>query len=356
MPNHDTYMRRCIELAQQGAGRVSPNPMVGAVIVYQDKIIGEGWHQQYGAPHAEVNAVRDVTGNHANAADLLRSSTIYVSLEPCAHFGKTPPCADLIISRQIPEVVIGCTDPFSEVAGKGIEKLRAAGIKVTLNVLQQECIWLNRRFFTRIKKQRPYLILKWAQTADGFFAPADHSKKWISGTQAKKLVHKWRSEEDAVLVGKNTALIDDPQLSVRDWTGRNPVRIVVDRRLELPQTLHIFDRSVETIVFNSIKTDISDNLKYLELEDFDTLLPQLICYQLYLMDIQSVIIEGGAAILSLFINAGLWDEARIFTSQATWASGIPAPAITGISHEELLVGADVLQVLINPNESFIQES
>ncbi len=344
--DHEKYMRRCLELAALGAGFVSPNPMVGAVIVHQDKIIGEGYHQKYGQPHAEVNAVNSVFARNTNAEELLREATIYVSLEPCAHFGKTPPCADLIIKHQIPKVVVGCRDPFVQVDGKGIEKLRSAGIEVVVNVLEAECKELNKRFFTRVLKQRPYIILKWAETQDHFFAPEDGRKKWISDSLSKKLVHQWRSEEDAVLVGKNTAMADNPQLNNRyQPEAKQPKRVVLDRRLELSQDLHLFDQAVETLVFNEVKTALQGNLKYISLEDFDLFLPQYILFQLYLQDIQSVIIEGGAKTLQLFIDADLWDEARIFTSKTRWGKGIKAPEIIGGSASNLICGEDILTVL-----------
>jgi len=340
MLDHNKYMRRCLELAQLGMGFVSPNPMVGTVIVHDGKIIGEGYHQKYGQAHAEVNAVNSVTDK-----SLLAQSTIYVSLEPCAHYGKTPPCADLIIKYQIPNVVIGCRDPFEEVNGKGIEKLRTAGIHVTVGVLEKECLDLNKRFFTRIQKHRPYIILKWAQTEDGFFAPADSNQFWITGEESRKLVHQWRGEEDAVLVGKNTAMIDNPQLNVRYGQGKSPKRIVIDRRLELPKHLHLFDQSVETFVINEVKTEFDDKIKYISLEDFNYYVPQYILYQLYLQDIQSVIVEGGANTLNQFIEAGLWDEARVFTGPVTLKQGIKAPVIQGevVSIDE--VGDDVLRVI-----------
>lgn len=340
-------MRRCIELAALGAGKVSPNPMVGAVIVHQGKIIGEGLHRKYGESHAEVNAVNAVLESYENAAQLLKESVIYVSLEPCAHQGKTPPCADLLIRHELKKVVVGCRDPFEHVNGRGIEKLRQAGIEVVENVLKNECVLLNRRFFTRVKKQRPYIILKWAQTADHFFAPDENQQRWISSEPAAILNHRWRTEEDAVLVGKNTAMIDNPQLNVRRWTGRDPKRIVIDRNLELPASLNIFDQSQDTIIFNAKKTDIDGRIKYLELEDFDRYLPQLICYQLYLMDIQSVIIEGGAKTLEMFINAGLWDESRIFTSPDYWITGTKAPDVGGRVIEDRFIGRDRLRVLLN---------
>jgi diaminohydroxyphosphoribosylaminopyrimidine deaminase/5-amino-6-(5-phosphoribosylamino)uracil reductase len=321
--------------------------MVGSVIVCDGRIIGEGYHQKYGEAHAEANAVAAVLKAYPDAEDLLKRATLYVNLEPCAHFGKRPPCADLIIRYQIPKVVVGCRDPFKLVDGKGIEKLTDAGVVVIGNILTRECLQLNRRFFTRVQKQRPYIILKWAQTSDGFFAPADGSQRWISSMAAKKLVHKWRAEEDAVLVGRKTALADNPQLNVRLWEGRNPVRIVIDRNLQLPSSLNLFDQSQPTIVFNSRKTELDGNTKYLELEDFDNLLPQLICYQLYLMDVQSIIIEGGAETLNTFINAGLWDEARVFKSNACWENGIPAPRIQALLSSSEIIETDILEIWHN---------
>lgn len=350
MAQHQIYMQRCLELAALGAGWVSPNPMVGAVIVYAGKIVGEGYHQKYGEAHAEVNAVNQVVNANDNYAEMFRDATIYVSLEPCAHYGKTPPCADLIIKHQIPRVVVGCRDPFPQVDGKGIEKLLAAGIDVVTGVLEEECRWLNRRFFTRVQQQRPYIILKWAQTANSFFAPATGIQHWITGPEAKKMVHQWRAEEDAILIGKNTALIDNPQLNVRLAEGRSPKRVVIDRRLELEGNLHLFDGSIETLIFNEIKTDIDGNLKYIALENFDHYLPQYIMYQLYMQDIQSVIIEGGAQTLNSFIKDGLWDEARIFTGQGTFINGVPAPIISGESGGQYAVGSDRLQIFYNtPN-------
>jgi diaminohydroxyphosphoribosylaminopyrimidine deaminase/5-amino-6-(5-phosphoribosylamino)uracil reductase len=350
MAIHDIYMQRCLELAKLGAGYVSPNPMVGAVIVNDGKIIAEGYHRKYGEAHAEVNAINMLINRYDNYDDLLKQSTIYVSLEPCAHFGKTPPCADLIIKYQIPKVVVGCRDPFPQVDGKGIEKLLAAGIEVTVGVLEKECRWLNRRFFTRVEKQRPYIILKWAQTSDGFFAPADGTQQWITGPESRKLVHQWRAEDDAILVGKNTVVADDPQLNVRYAEGRSPKRIVIDRRLELSKYFNVFDQSVETLIFNEVKTDIDGRNKYIALEDFDRFVPQYILFQLYLQDIQSVIIEGGAYTLKTFIDAGLWDEARIFTGAAILNNGIKAPEIIGLNTGSYNIGADRLRIVTNtPN-------
>jgi diaminohydroxyphosphoribosylaminopyrimidine deaminase/5-amino-6-(5-phosphoribosylamino)uracil reductase len=346
MNDHEKYIRRCLELAVLGAGFVSPNPMVGAVIVHQNKIIGEGYHQQYGKPHAEVNAVNAVLDKHSNAAELLKEATIYVSLEPCAHFGKTPPCADLIIKHQLSKVVVGCRDPFVQVDGKGIEKLKNAGIEVVENVLEAECLELNKRFFTSVLKQRPYIILKWAQTQDQFFAPENGSQQWISDPLSKKLVHQWRSEEDAVLVGKNTAAADNPQLNNRyQSTAKQPKRVVIDQRLELSKDLHLFDQSTETFIFNELETVYNGKLKYIAVEHFELFLPQYLLYQLYLQDVQSLIIEGGAKTLQLFIDAGLWDEARIFTSKNRWGKGIKAPEISGEVKENLISGYDTLSII-----------
>jgi diaminohydroxyphosphoribosylaminopyrimidine deaminase/5-amino-6-(5-phosphoribosylamino)uracil reductase len=347
MPDHEVYMRRCLELAGLGLGNVSPNPMVGVVIVHEGRIIGEGYHQKHGGAHAEVNAVNQVIDKFSNHQLLLKQSTIYVSLEPCAHYGKTPPCADLIIKHQIPKVVVGCRDPFEQVNGKGIEKLEAAGIEVIAGVLEAECKWLNRRFLTRVQKHRPYIILKWAQTIDGFFAPADGSQFWITGTESRKLVHQWRSEEDAILIGTNTAAIDNPQLNVRYGNGRSPKRVVIDRTLKLHKDLNIFDQSVETLIFNELKTEFDGKNKYIALEDFGRYVPEYLLYQLYLQDTQSVIIEGGAHTLDSFIKAGLWDEARIFTGTATLTNGIKAPDIKSFEEESLLIGSDILTIRYN---------
>ena len=343
---HEFYMQRCLQLAIKGSGNVSPNPMVGCVIVHEDQVIGEGYHQKIGEAHAEVNAVKNVFEKYGDkAAELLKNATAYVTLEPCAHFGKTPPCADLLIKHQIKKVVVGNTDPFESVNGKGIEKLKNVGIEVVSGVLDEECKLVNRRFFTRIKEHRPYFILKWAQTADGFFAPEDQSQRWISGAEAKVLTHQWRSEEDAILVGKNTVLVDNPQLDTREVFGKNPIRLVIDKNLDIPLNFHIFNDVAKTIIFNEVKTDVVGNIHFVQMEDMHFYLPQKIAYQLYLMDIQSVIIEGGANILSQFITANLWDEARIFTSKTTWGEGVKTPLINGKIREEISVGNDRLQIL-----------
>ncbi len=342
-------MKRCLELAVLGAGKTSPNPMVGAVIVQNGEIIGEGYTSPYGGAHAEVNAVRSVIDQvgEAKARELFSESTIYVSLEPCAHFGKTPPCADMIVDMGFKEAVIACLDPFAKVNGLGLKKLQDAGIRTEVGVMEDDAKWVNRRFFTKLKDFRPYVILKWAETADGYFAPVS-GQRWISNQASKQLVHKWRSEEDAILVGKRTAELDNPSLTVREWQGRNPKRILIDKNLELAESLSIFDDAAETIIFNAKKTDWQGNRKYIELENFDLYLPQQILYQLYLMDVQSIIVEGGRKTLDLFIQAGLWDEARVFVGAESWAEGIEAPKLIGDLKEEIQVGSDQLKIYL-PN-------
>lgn len=344
----ELYMQRCLELANLGMGNVSPNPLVGCVIVSDGHIIGEGYHAKFGEAHAEVNAINSVLKKHGEqAASLLAKATAYVSLEPCAHFGKTPPCADLLIKHQVKKVVIGNRDPFDGVNGKGIQKLKEAGIEVISGILDDECSWLNRRFFKRIRKQRPYIILKWASTADGYFAPKDASQRWISGPMAKQMVHKWRTEEDAVLVGKLTALADNPQLNAREWKGKNPIRILIDRHLQVPASHLIYNDAAKTIVFNEQKTEVYQNIHYIQMEDMQYYLPQKIAYQLYLMDIQSIIIEGGANILHQFIKGNLWDEARVFKSNKIWKDGIPSPQINGLIIDQLNIENDTLTVFQN---------
>lgn len=321
-------MQRCISLALNGAGYVAPNPMVGAVLVYNDTIIGEGWHRQYGQPHAEVNCISDAVSK--GQSDKIRQSTLFVSLEPCAHFGKTPPCADLIIQQGIPNVVIGCRDPFPQVNGKGIEKLQAAGVQVETGLLETECRELNKRFFTYHEKQRPYVILKWAQTADGFIAPpgkqGNNNERWlISNEYTNRLVHQWRSEEAAILVGTNTALLDDPMLTNRLWNGPSPVRLVIDRNLRLPGTLRLFNKEQRTIIFNDEKEGGDELLSFYRLDKNKKLVPQLM-KALYELRLQSVLVEGGAATLQSFIEEGCWDEARVITATGIHKKeGLPAP-------------------------------
>jgi diaminohydroxyphosphoribosylaminopyrimidine deaminase/5-amino-6-(5-phosphoribosylamino)uracil reductase len=346
------YMRRCIELAELGRAHVSPNPMVGCVIVVNDLIIGEGYHEVFGQAHAEVNAVSAVLKNYGEKAkELLEQATVFVSLEPCAHQGKTPPCADLLIRHKVKKVVIGSKDPFPDVDGKGIVKLTHAGIDVVQGILEEACFLLNARFFTRILKQRPYIILKWAQTANGFFAPLLPTQEWISSPMAKKLVHKWRAEEDAILVGKNTVLADNPTLNTREWIGKNPVRIIIDQHLEINHAQNIYNDAAKTVVFNEIKTEVKGNTHFISMEDMQYYLPQKIAFQLYLLDIQSVIVEGGSKILRLFLEGNLWDEARVFQSSKNWSEGLPAPVINGFLEEVIPVSTDKLLIYKNQSNS-----
>lgn len=350
MIDDQKFMKRCLDLAILGAGNVSPNPMVGAVIVYQGVIIGEGHTSPYGGAHAEVNAILDVKARYGEEESkrLLTLSTVYVSLEPCAHFGKTPPCADMLVAHNVRKVVIGCQDPFAKVNGQGIQILQNAGIEVVNYVLEKDCTFINRRFFTRIGKHRPYVILKWAETADGYFAPIPAQQSWISNKASRQLTHKWRSEEDAILVGTATAIIDNPSLDTRLWNGKSPKRVLIDRNLTVPTTQRLFaNTSTELIVFNEKKTEWVGNMKYVALENFDMYLPQNILYQLYLMDVQSIIIEGGVKTLNMFINAGLWDEARKFVGNIKWGTGVKAPKLNSDISESIKVSSDELFLYYN---------
>jgi diaminohydroxyphosphoribosylaminopyrimidine deaminase / 5-amino-6-(5-phosphoribosylamino)uracil reductase len=334
------YMGRALELAVISQGHVSPNPMVGCVIVRNDKIIGEGWHRAYGQAHAEVNAVNSVPDK-----SLIAGSTVYVTLEPCSHFGKTPPCADLLIEKKVSRVVISNYDTNPLVGGKGVRKLKEAGIEVTAGVLEEKGRHLNRRFFTYMEKKRPYVMLKWAQTSDGFIARENFDSKWISNEFSRSLVHKWRSEEDSILVGSNTALHDDPQLTVRDWSGRNPVRIVLDRQAKLPVGLKLFDGNAMTICYTQAKSHKSNNLEFVKIEHADFFTGVL--ENLYQRNIQSVMVEGGSATINLFLSKGLWDEARVFTAPASFVNGIKAPVIQMKAFEETESGTDKLTLYYN---------
>lgn len=327
MNTHEKYIKRCIELAQNGFGTTYPNPMVGSVIVYDDKIIGEGWHKKAGEPHAEVNAIRSVKDK-----SLLKKATIYVSLEPCSHFGKTPPCCDLIIANEIPNVVVGTVDPNEKVAGNGIKKLIAAGANVVVGVLENECNELNKRFFTFHQKRRPYIILKWAESQDGFLAPEkilnqERKPVWITNTYSRQLVHKWRSEEQAILAGTQTVVDDNPKLNTRDWSGNNPVRAVLDQNNRISKESFIFDNSVKTIVFTQSENQFSTENTIFEVIDFNqNIIPQIIAV-LYQNQIQSIIIEGGLQTLQSFIDANIWDEARIFIGKINFNKGTTAPVL-----------------------------
>lgn len=328
-----------MELALLGKGYVSPNPLVGCVVVHNDKIIGEGWHQKYGDAHAEVNALEAVTDKSK-----LKESTLYVNLEPCAHFGKTPPCADLLVASRVQRVVISNVDPNPLVDGGGIRRLREAGIEVTTGVLEKEGHELNKRFFTFMMQKRPYIILKWAQTADGFIAKENFRSKWISNGYSRRLVHKWRAEEDAVLAGTRTVFHDNPQLNVRDWSGRNPIRVVIDRFLKLSKNLHVFDRSQPTLVYNLIKHEEHANLVLIRLDEEKFI--QQLTSDLYKRNIQSLVVEGGAQTLQLFIDGGLWDEARVFTAPKTFMKGIAAPMLHGALVSSEAIGEDKLEVYV----------
>ncbi len=338
-------MGRCIQLAKNGLGTTYPNPMVGSVIVYEGKIIGEGWHKKSGEPHAEVNAVNSVQDK-----SLLKKATIYVSLEPCSHFGKTPPCCDLIIKNKIPNVVIGTVDPNIKVAGNGIKKLIEAGIHVTIGILEDECNELNKRFFTFHQKQRPYIILKWAQSQDGFIAPLEKLEKkpvWITNTYSRQLVHKWRTEEQAILVGTQTVIDDNPKLNARDWSGNSPVRIVLDQNNRIPEDSSIFDNQIKTIVFTKSKNAVSEENTTFEVIDFELNIAKQIVDSLYKYNIQSVIIEGGLQTLQTFIDENLWDEARVFSGKMIFGKGINAPLISKTNFEKYTIDTDEFLIIRN---------
>lgn len=334
MFTHQTYMHRCLQLAKLGAGQVAPNPMVGAVLVYEGRIIGEGYHQVYGQAHAEVNCINSVLPEDV---PLISLSTLYVSLEPCAHFGKTPPCADLVIRCRIPVVVVGCRDPFKEVNGKGIEKLQQAGIKVITGVLEAECLALNRRFFTFHTQHRPYIILKWAKTADNKIAAGASNRLLISNEYTNRLVHKWRTEEAGILVGTNTALADNPLLTNRHWQGKNPVRMVIDKDLKLPASLHLLNGPT-TVVFNTLRH--SDDLDarllnsrpegvYYYQVSTDAGMLQQVLHACYHLQLQSVLVEGGAYLQQTIIEDGSWDKARVITNEQLWINeGLEAPQLS----------------------------
>lgn len=334
-------MRRCLQLAALGAGYVAPNPMVGAVLVHQDRIIGEGYHQQFGAAHAEVNCLQDVADNDR---ELISDSTLYVSLEPCAHYGKTPPCADLIISHNIKTVVVGCRDPFEEVDGKGIEKLRSAGITVIIGVLEADCIQLNKRFFCFHQKKRPYIILKWAESANHCIAGEHKEQVSISAPITNRLVHRWRTEEAAIAVGTTTALLDNPALTARLWPGHQPLRVVLDKQLIVPESHQLFSPAAPTVVFNQLRSGKAGHINYIKINDEENLVTQLL-QNLYALRVQSVLIEGGTKFIQSFIQAKAWDEVRVITNtEMVIAAGYAAPVLDSgrIIHTEQL-GADLIQ-------------
>ncbi len=343
MKSHEFYIRRCFELAQKGLGHVQPNPMVGAVLVYDNEIVAEGFHEEYGKAHAEVNAINFLLKNNQGASEILKESTLYVNLEPCAHTGKTPPCTDLIIKHKIPKVVISNIDPFGSVNGKGVDRLRKAGVDVTIDVLKDEGYEINKRFFTYHTLQRPYVILKWAESRDRYISIAENKRTQISGKDAQVMNHRWRSEEQAILVGTKTVQVDNPILTVREWTGKNPIRVIIDKELKLSKEFNIFNSDSKTIVFNNYKTERIANVQYVQI-DFYGLVPQFILYQLYLMEVQSLIIEGGAYTINEFMQYGLWDEARIFRSKMELTKGIPAPKLEGKLFQKQDFGDDELLI------------
>lgn len=334
----EQYMMRCIELARLGMGKVSPNPMVGAVIVHDNIIIGEGFHRVYGEAHAEVNAIDNVKNK-----SLLTSSTMYVSLEPCSHHGKTPPCSDLLIKHKIARVVIGCQDSHSKVSGKGIEKLKKAGIEVVCGILEKECRNLNRRFFIFHEKKRPYIILKWAQSKDGFLdKPRPNGEvgvNWISSPETKVLVHKWRAEEQSILVGRKTVQNDDPSLTVREYAGKNPTRIIIDSQLQLDEGKHIFSNEASTIVFNRLKNEIRGNVEWIKIPETNT---TFILDELFQRNILSVLIEGGSRTLQHFIYNNVWDEARIIVGDTCFEEGTKAPSIAKTPSNSYMFSSDTI--------------
>ncbi len=327
---HEKYIQRCLQLAKNGLGTTGSNPMVGSVLVLKDKIIGEGWHYKAGKPHAEVNAIESVRDKK-----LLVNATIYVSLEPCSHFGKTPPCSDLIITSGIKKVIIGTIDPFSKVAGKGIEKLKKAGCEVIVGVLEKECQELNKRFFTFHTQKRPYIFLKWAETADGFIAPKykedkDNSGRapvWISNAFSKQLVHKQRASEQAILIGTETAIKDDPSLNTRLWKGTSPLRFVLDLKGRIPKNSKLFTDEQQTIVITYKEEEDTPLIIYKKITTTANL-AKIICNVLYQYQVQSIIIEGGKQILQTFIDANLWDEANVYCGDKVFfTTGIKAPVL-----------------------------
>jgi diaminohydroxyphosphoribosylaminopyrimidine deaminase / 5-amino-6-(5-phosphoribosylamino)uracil reductase len=325
MKSHEHFIDKCISLARKGALDVSPNPMVGCVIVNDGKIIGEGYHKEYGKNHAEVNAIHSVKDKSE-----LKNSILYVNLEPCCHHGKTPPCTDLIIKYNIPKVVLGCIDTFSKVSGQGIKKLKDNSVEVIYGVLEKDCIELNKRFFCYHIKKRPYIILKWAKSKDNFIAPINQEKPfWMTSEKSKKLVHSWRSEEDAILVGRKTVIADNPSLTVRMCEGKNPIRIIIDKELSLDKKSNVFDDQAETIVFNNIKSAIINKTTYLKV-NFNNLNEDIL-NQLYNRNILSIIIEGGTITINSFIEKNLYDEIRVFTTDKLLKKGIDSPELPNIN-------------------------
>lgn len=345
--NDEIYLARCLELAKNGYGHAFPNPLVGCVIVHEGEIIGEGFHFQPGEGHAEVRAIQSVKNK-----ELLKDATLYVNLEPCSHYGKTPPCTDLIIDKQIPTIVIGTLDPSPKVAGKGVEKLFQNGHQVTVGVLEEACAQLNKRFFTAHQNNRPYVVLKWAQSTDAYFAPNRQDPEqpfWISNAYAKQLTHKYRAAETAILTGKTTALKDNPSLTTREWAGDSPLRVYIDPKLELPEHYALNNREVPTLVFCQKGAKNHHNRIHEEI-DFEQRLPAQILEKLQSREIQSVLIEGGSHTLQSFIDSGLWDEARVFTGDRELKHGLKAPALPVEPRIEKQVTNNQLNIYYNDHK------
>ena len=342
--NHEHYIKRCLEISKLGIGTTRPNPSVGAVLVVDDRIIGEGFTSPYGGNHAEVNAISAVKDQ-----TLLAIATMYVTLEPCSHFGKTPPCADLIIKSEIKKVVIGCIDSNVLVAGKGIERLQNAGCEVIVGVLEKECKAHHKRFFTFQTKKRPFIILKWAQTLDAYVAPKNRAIQapvWITNEASRQLVHKWRCEEQAILVGTTTVLDDNPGLDVRYWKGEDPVRIVIDKELKIPTNLKVYDGSVKTIFINESSTYVKGTI-FFEKINFSKPIAIQICEVLFKHKIQSLIVEGGTKTIQTFIDENLWDEARVFSGEVHFNDGVNAPKFDVIPTKEENIKGDILKTYLN---------
>ncbi len=341
----EIYMRRCFELASHGLGNTRTNPLVGSVIVHEDRIIGEGFHHEYGGPHAEVVAIRNVKDK-----SLLDKSTIYINLEPCSHFGKTPPCSTLILNHRIPRVVISNSDPFPSVSGRGIEALRNGGAEVVQGVLEEDGEFLNRRFLTFHRQKRPYIILKWAETSDGFIDLERREDdpvgaNWITDDVARTLVHKWRSEESGLMVGTNTIIADNPELNVRRWKGNSPLRIAFDRNGRVPETANILDSSQDTLVFTCVPENYEGKTNTIRIDhDYDL---QDVMKELYDIKVMSVLVEGGQKIHNAFIDKGLWDEARVFRGKVKFNEGLQAPRISGSPYHRLKFSGSDLEIYYN---------
>jgi diaminohydroxyphosphoribosylaminopyrimidine deaminase/5-amino-6-(5-phosphoribosylamino)uracil reductase len=350
MTNDLIYMHRCLQLAKSGCGNVAPNPMVGAVLAHSDRIIGEGYHKEYGKAHAEVNCINSIKDEDKH---LISSSTLFASLEPCAHYGKTPPCADLIITHKIPKVVVGCRDPFKQVSGKGIEKMQNAGIDVIVGVLEKECKELNKRFLTFHTQHRPYIVLKWAQTVNGKIGLANTDRLFITNEFTNRLIHKWRSEEMGILVGTNTVMMDNPELTNRLWNGKNAIRLIVDMHLRLPSSLKVFDEQQPTIIFNTLQHNEKGAVQYYQVTEDVSIVHQILNAS-YQMNLQSILVEGGAKLLQSFIDKGMWDEARVVTNEALFVeNGLPAPQLSNCEftgNEKIL--SDSINYYYNKSYSF----